>query len=76
MSKHRHTARVTSTVPFRGPVFGALSNPAAHGNVQVINVCKCGAVRCENVNGRHIERGPWVTSHRTVLDGGEWSDVP
>lgn len=32
---------------------------AAHGNVCVVDTCRCGAERQTNVNGRHVERGPW-----------------
>lgn len=35
-------------------------NRAAHGNITVEHVCRCGAVRLVNVNGRHVERGPWI----------------
>jgi hypothetical protein len=32
----------------------------AHGNICVIDTCSCGAVRKTNINGNHIERGPWA----------------
>lgn len=35
-------------------------NRAAHGNITVEHVCRCGAVRLVNINGRHVERGPWI----------------
>lgn len=35
-------------------------NQRAHGNIIARDECKCGAVRLTNVNGRHIERGPWL----------------
>ena len=46
--------------PFMGCVNNNDPNQAAHGNVVVKDVCSCGAVRFVNVNGRHVEEGPWV----------------
>ena len=59
---HRHQARerYRTVLPFRGPIPGARANPAAHGNVCVADGCSCGALRYTNVNGRHVERGPWT----------------
>lgn len=34
-------------------------NPAAHGGVEYIDVCSCGAERRRLVNNGHVERGPW-----------------
>lgn len=53
---HRHP---TITRPFFGPV-AARQNPAAHGGCCEIARCRCGATRRTNVNGRHVERGPWI----------------
>jgi len=45
---------------YTGPITWAPKpNPAAYGNVCVTDVCSCGAVRRSNVNGSHVERGPW-----------------
>jgi len=57
-AQHQHRAAETRTRCFAGPV-AFPENPAAHGNVVVISRCRCGAERRENVNGRHLERGPW-----------------
>jgi hypothetical protein len=40
-------------------------NPAAHGNICVVDTCRCGAQRRTNVNQIHVERGPW-----TDVEGG------
>ena len=61
-SRHRHRAKVTQTVAFRGPINGAKYNAGAHGNVMEIAVCSCGATRATNINGCQLERGKWVTS--------------
>lgn len=59
-SKHTHRA-----VPKKQKIRGYTTpvkypqNSAAHGNVCVHDYCACGASRATNVNGRHIERGPW-----------------
>lgn len=45
---------------FFGPVGPARDqNPAAHGNVCIVETCMCGAERSTNVNGRHEEQGEW-----------------
>lgn len=53
--------RVASTGPdrcFSGPV-SRDENRAAHGNISYDERCRCGAVRSVNVNGLHVETGPW-----------------
>lgn len=33
---------------------------SAHGNITVTVQClRCGATQRRNINGRHVERGPW-----------------
>jgi hypothetical protein len=60
MKRHAHRAipsrsrTVGYTHPVRFP-----ENRAAHGNVCHHDVCRCGATRRTNVNGLHVERGPW-----------------
>lgn len=57
--RHPKSARSTATYCFAGPV-AQRENPAAHGGVCERETCgACGASRCKNVNGRHVEQGPW-----------------
>ena len=58
--RHRHRTVRTDVRCYSGPITGAEPNPAAHGNVRVTQHCACGAVRRANVNGCHVEAGPWV----------------
>jgi len=59
---HRHRSiAVIRTAPFFGPIPGARQNPAAHGGVTNLHRCGCGAMREENRNAGHVERGPWYT---------------
>lgn len=60
MSTHRHRAvhALTETKPFTRAVTWP-ENRAAHGNVCLIQHCDCGAWRAMNVNGKHVEQGPW-----------------
>ena len=57
---HRHRTVRTDVRCFAGPIPGAEQNRAAYGCVTLVHTCRCGAVRRENVNGRHVEAGPWV----------------
>jgi hypothetical protein len=59
VTRHRHRSARTDTRPFAVPV-SRRENRAAHGCVTLVHTCRCGAVRRLNVNGRHIEAGPWV----------------
>jgi hypothetical protein len=64
-----HTADKTSEPRcFTGPVAGGFSigsgdpseyNPAAHGNIEVTETCRCGAERRVLINQLHHEYGPW-----------------
>ena len=62
---HTHRIETTQDRPFTGPVVfePAKQKPAAHGNITRIDVCKCGATRRTNINGRATERGPWITAN-------------
>ena len=57
---HTHRPATETTYPFGGCVAPERCDEAAHGNVATVHVCRCGARRCVNVNGSHVERGPWV----------------
>lgn len=35
-------------------------NPAAHGNITEVCICRCGAEKRININQEHIERGAWL----------------
>jgi hypothetical protein len=63
MCVHEQT-RVIGTWCFSGPVAEpGNENPCAHGNVTHEEECvACGARRAVNVNGRHVECGPWGPS--------------
>lgn len=58
---HKHRPKAISIVPFSGPVV-ADQDRRAHGGHAERQVCRCGAVRTVNVNGRWAERGPWSES--------------
>lgn len=62
MKNHRHQKRVEQDVPFRHCVSPDKCTPASHGNIMRIVVCRCGAVRLENINQQHIETGHWEES--------------
>lgn len=54
----QHVAVESHDYGFCGPV-SREENPAAHGNITRVERCRCGAERCININGRHIEQGEW-----------------
>jgi hypothetical protein len=62
MNSHKHTHRAmqkhSKVVCFSGPVSDR-QNPAAHGGICVVDVCKCGRERRTNINQRFVERGGW-----------------
>mgnify|MGYP000909931641 CR=1 FL=1 len=62
---HAHRMHKVTVRPFSGPV-SKYVNEAAHGNVTEEHTCTCGATRKVNVNGRHIERGPWQEPSQPV----------
>jgi hypothetical protein len=54
VSRHVHSAARSKTYPYTGAVTGGdAQNPAAHGNICIMESCCCGARRYANVNGRH-----------------------
>lgn len=60
MYEHRH--RAVPKLRRVGPFICAVvwpENVAAHGNIMVTDRCRCGQTRLSNINGLHIERGPW-----------------
>ena len=60
---------ILSCRPFFGPVAApGEENPRAHGCVCYIVEREDGARRRENVNGPHVEVGPWVGSWQERLD--------
>lgn len=58
--KHKIKHERTEDLPFFGTIPGADENRAAHGGIRVRVHCHCGATRDSNVNGSHVERGPWI----------------
>lgn len=58
-TRHRHRAERSTERCYSGPIVGADENRAAHGNICRTERCGCGAERRSNVNGRHVECGPW-----------------
>ena len=58
MSNHRHRPATSVDRCYTGPVKQP-QNQAAHGNICVIDTCRCGAERRTNVNQNHVERGAW-----------------
>lgn len=58
MKRHTHRTHTTRTAPFFGPV-SARQNPVAHGNVCIVDRCRCGAERGTNRNAGQSERGAW-----------------
>ena len=61
MAKHTHRAvpSLSRTIAFNGAVKSP-ENRAAHGNVCIVDRCKCGEERATNRNGRHVEKGAWT----------------
>lgn len=66
---HEHTATKTRTQPFNGPVATLEHHrcPSADGNITEVEECACGATRRHNINGRHVESGPWVEAPMQYL---------
>lgn len=40
---------------------------AAHGGVTYDEICACGVARAVNVNGAHVEEGPWRAPERRFV---------
>lgn len=59
MCAHPKNRRESRTIGYAGPV-AKQENPAAHGGICNHETCLvCGAARATNINGSHVERGPW-----------------
>lgn len=58
--RHVHRPRPSEATDrgFTAPVSASI-NQAAHGGITRCDVCACGVRRLTNINGSHIERGPW-----------------
>ena len=56
---HRHKAVTDRDVCFSRCLRPRGCNPAAHGNINRIEECTCGARRETNLNGRHRESTGW-----------------
>lgn len=59
---HVHRSKRSEQRPFTGAVVSERQNRAAHGGYCRHEECRCGATRRVNVNGQHVERGPWVSA--------------
>ncbi len=59
-ARHRHTVASFIVRGFSGPIAYARENRAAHGGSTRHEACACGARRSVNVNGLHVEAGPWT----------------
>lgn len=58
---HRHRVSATSrALPYCHCANPARCNPAAHGGMAHLEVCRCGASRVRLLNGGHGELGPWT----------------
>jgi len=55
--EHKNTR--TRTTCFLCCVSPEDCNEAAHGNIQEIEICDCGAERTTNINGCHVETSEW-----------------
>lgn len=59
--RHRPNGDPRDVTSFTGEINGAPHpNPKAHGNIAVVERCRCGATRVTNINGTEREYGPWV----------------
>lgn len=60
--EHRHRAKGTAEIRcYRGSVAPAgRENRAAHGCVEEVARCRCGAIRRRNLNNGHVESSGWI----------------
>lgn len=59
MSTHKHRVKWEGEPRcYQHPVAWP-ENPAAHGNIVVRQICRCGATRSININGNAREVGAW-----------------
>lgn len=68
MANHKHKVSASTVRPFTGPVNLLRQNRAAHGNVENVERCRCGATRRTLVNGKHTETTGWI---EPASPGGE-----
>lgn len=63
---HRAVSSLSRTVCWTHCVAkpGVYCSGAAHGNVTIVDKCRCGATRLTESNGRHVVRGPWVEAEQ------------
>ncbi len=65
----QHSVLTTRDEPFIGSVSATDSDERAHGGITEVDVCRCGAERRANVNGRWVEQGTWCAPRRWQRDG-------
>jgi hypothetical protein len=64
MTHHTHRAVSSRTVGWTHCVSPRGCSGAAHGCIEVIGRCRCGATRSTEINGLHVRRGPWVEAEQ------------
>jgi hypothetical protein len=73
---HESAVQIGRDYGYSAPVTIQRQNPAAHGCITITEECRtCGVRRAANVNGGHVERGPWGPSRaeqRDALVAREW----
>jgi len=57
--EHRHRAVVNKDYGYTKCIAPHCCNPAAHGAVCVVSICRCGFIKEVNRNGGRIEAGSW-----------------
>lgn len=60
--QHKHMSRSSKALifPFRwGCAIADNCNPEAHEGLTHLQLCRCGATRRINVNGKYVEYGRW-----------------
>lgn len=74
---HKHKASLSPRIRgFSACVRPCRCNPAAHGCVEVVDECRCGATRSTLVNGNHVERGLWSDDVRFKSRSGKEVVLP
>jgi len=57
---HYHHPSYEPPAPYHRCVAPGACVQAAHGGHRLRQECDCGALRVVNINGRHVEHGPWA----------------
>jgi len=57
--QHRHRALISEDWGYVKCIAPHRCDPAAHGAVMVVSVCRCGFVKETNRNGGRVEPGTW-----------------